>query len=118
VPPSLEIGIGLDQVGDPSRIRGRDRFHLDLAGRHRTEEAGFRGGSELPADEVCGLGDDKGGRGQRAGFLDRADAGFVAGVGVVGGGQQNARVDDEQPSVSAEAVSKELVCVTGVAPGG
>jgi hypothetical protein len=42
----------------------------------------------------------------------------VVGVGVVGGGEQDARVDDEQASVSAEAVSKEFVCITGVAPGG
>jgi hypothetical protein len=42
----------------------------------------------------------------------------VIGVGVVGGGEQNARIDDEQASVSAEAVGKELVRITGVTPGG
>ena len=57
-------------------------------------------------------------RNQRAGVLDRADAGVVVGVGVVGGGEQNARIDDEQASVSAEAVGEELVRITGVAPGG
>jgi hypothetical protein len=113
-----EVGIGLDQVGDPSRVGGRDRLHLDLDGRYRTEEAGFGGGSELPADEVGGLGDDESGRNQRARVLDRADAKFVIGVGVVGGGEQNARIDDEQASVSAEAVGKELVRITGVTPGG
>jgi hypothetical protein len=90
---------------------------MRLAGGHRAEEAGFSGGSELPPDEVRGFGDDEGGRDQRARILDRADTGFVVGVGVISRGEQDARIDDEQASVSAEAVGKKLVGVAGVATG-
>lgn len=42
----------------------------------------------------------------------------MVGVGVVGGGEQDARVDNEHASVSAEAVGEELVGVTRTTPGG
>ena len=55
---------------------------------------------------------------QWPGTLDRACGGLVVGVGVVGCSEQNARVDDEQASVSSEAVGEDLVGVACVAPRG
>jgi hypothetical protein len=67
---------------------------LDLAGGDGAKERSLCGRSQLPADEVGRLGDDQRCGGERACRSDCARAGIVIGVGVVGGGEQNARVDD------------------------
>lgn len=61
------------------------------------------------ANTVGGLGDDEGRRYERPGTVDRLHAPVVIGVGVVGSCEKDARVDDEQASVSAEAVGKKLI---------
>ncbi len=47
-----EVGIRLDQVGDPLSVSGRDRLDLQLTRGEGTEERCFRGCAELPTDEV------------------------------------------------------------------
>lgn len=113
-----EVGIRLNQVGDPSSVSGRDRLDLQLARGESTEERCFRGCAELPTDEVGAFGDHKRGRYKRARALNDFDAGLMIGIGVVGGREENARVDDEQALVSAEAVGQKLVGIAGEATGG
>jgi hypothetical protein len=48
-----EVGVGLDQIGDPARVGGRDRLDLALAVGHGPEEPRFRGGAELATDQVA-----------------------------------------------------------------
>jgi hypothetical protein len=51
----------------------------------------------------------KGRRYERPGIVDRLHAPVVIGVCVVGSREKDARVDDEQASVSPEAVGKKLI---------
>ena len=73
--------------------------------------------TDLSADQVGGLGDDEGRRAERPGTVDRLHAPVVIGVGVVGSREKDARVDDEQASVSAEAVGKKLIGVARKSAG-
>lgn len=104
-----QIGVCLDQFGDPSSVGGRERFDLELTCGYGAEETRFRGCTDLSTDQVGGLGDDEGRRYERPGTVDRVHAPVVIGVGVVGSREKDARVDDEQASVSAEAVGKKLI---------
>ncbi len=42
-----QIGVSLDQLGDPSSVGGGDRLDLELACSDGSEEAGFCCGTEL-----------------------------------------------------------------------
>jgi hypothetical protein len=46
-----EVGVGLDQLGDPARVGGRDRLDLELAVGHCLEEPRFRESAELSPDQ-------------------------------------------------------------------
>ncbi len=113
-----EIGIRFDQVGHPPSISGRDRLNLQLTRGDGTEERCFRGCAELPTDEVGSFGDHERGCYERARVLNGLGAGLMVGIGVVGGREENARIDDEQALVSAEAVGQKLVGIAGGATGG
>lgn len=65
--------------------------------------------ARLPADHIGGLGEHERRGEDRACVADRARAGLVVVIGVVGGREQDARVDDEHPSVSTEAVGEKIV---------
>ena len=57
-----QIGVPLDQLGDPSGVGGGDHLDLEVACRHGSEEAGLRCGTELTPDQIGGLCDDECGR--------------------------------------------------------
>ena len=63
-----------------------------------------------------GLGDHERCGDERPRVLNRFGAGLMVGVGVVGRREQHARVDNEQASVSAEAVCEERVGVSRMPP--
>ena len=64
-----EVGVGLDQLGDPPCICGCDGLDLEFAVGDGAEELGFRGRAELSADQVGGFGDHERGGYERARVL-------------------------------------------------
>ena len=113
-----EVGIGLDQLGDSLSVRRRDELNLDVACCHGAKERCFCLGAELATDEIGGFGDHERSGEERSRALDRPVARLMVRVSVVGGREQNARVDDKQASVFAEAGGEEVVGVTGEPPRG
>jgi len=72
-----QIGVPLDQFGDPSSVGGGDHLDLEVACSDGSEEAGLRCGTELTPDQIGGLCDDECGRYERARPVDRLDGSVV-----------------------------------------
>ena len=108
-PTEPEVGVCLDEFGDPERFSGCDALDLQLACGDSTEERGLRGCADLSAYQVGGLGDDERGCYEGALPFDRLHAPVVIRVGLVSSREEDARVDDEQASALAEAFGEEFV---------
>ena len=58
VPPSREVRVLLDELGDALEVLAGGTF--DVEGPHALQEGGFGCGAEPPADEVRRLSHDQG----------------------------------------------------------
>ena len=112
-----EVGVGVDELGHPGPVAGGECFDGDGAGGDAAVERCFGGRADLTVDQPAGLGDDQGGGDQRPGVLfDEVPAGSVVGVVAVSGGEEDAGIDEEHPSVSPETLSEHLLGVCSPAP--
>jgi hypothetical protein len=110
-----KVGIGLDELADPSPVPAAEVVDAERAVDDGGEQRGLGRRSELAIEQVARLGDDEGGRDERPGVgLEQLSTLSVVGVGTVGGGQQRAGVDDEH-SVAPESLSEQLVSLCGAA---
>ncbi len=81
-----KIGVGLDEVSDPIEVIATENLHRYLARGDEAKEPGFGVGSELPGDQVSGLGDNQRRRHEFAVMvLQQPGAGIAVGVVAVGG---------------------------------
>ena len=64
----VEVGIGVDQLGDAPPVGRPEGLGYKVAGRDGLVEASFGRRSELTINQPSGLGDHQGGRDERSGM--------------------------------------------------
>ena len=112
-PTQRQVDILLDKFSDPRQVASCQRLELEFPGSDCGKEVRLGRRSELTSDEVGGLREYQCCREQAAGLLrHQLSARLVVGVARIGGGKENASVDDEH-SAAPEAVGQHGIGIAG-----